>query len=409
MGTNVQRRERHGSAPSSRAAQDRLRRLTGTRHLIRNNNNQQNGRRRGRGGGGQGGGGGGGMPPRASGQNYGNNNRLDIRQRGNATQLLDKYKTLARDAAQQGDRVASEYYLQYADHYFRVLNEIRERQPEHQRGPRPGYDADEDGEDVGNGYNPGYAAATADAAPAEDRDDQAGSQRYDNSSNGNGQREERQPRQYDNRIQEGRAPEVRDQQGRDQDDRGQQDGRQDNRQQDGRQQDDRSQQRDGRQDNRNQQDGRGQQENRGQQDSRRDDGRETRRDRGESRADRNGNGNPRFENTPRTEGNARVENEPRAEVRDAPRREPRAPRAPREDYRDERPRVGEPARREAAPELALSDDEPMISGLPGPATLAPVPLQATVEIEDGAVGTEEAPKRRRGRPRKVVEETPVDA
>ena len=100
----------------------------------------------------------GGAPRPQGGQSYGNN-RLDIRQRGNATQLLEKYKTLARDAAQQGDRVVSEYYLQYADHYFRVLNEIRERQPENQRGPRPGYDADEDdGVDVGDGYNPAYAA-----------------------------------------------------------------------------------------------------------------------------------------------------------------------------------------------------------------------------------------------------------
>ncbi len=353
------------------------------------------------------------MPPRASGgQNYGNNNRLDIRQRGNATQLLDKYKTLARDAAQQGDRVASEYYLQYADHYFRVLNEIRERQPEHQRGPRPGYDADEDGEDVGNGYNPGYAAATADAAPAEDRDDQAGNQRYDNGNNGNGQREERQPRQYDNRIQEGRAPESRDQQGRDQ---------QDDRQQDGRQQDDRGQQRENRQqDNRGQQDNRQQEgrqqegrqpDNRGQ-DSRRDDGRETRRDRGEPRAERNPNGNARFESAPRPEGNARADSEPRPEAREVPRREPRAPRAPREDYRDERPRAAEPTRREPAPELALADDEPMISGLPGPATLAPAarapaPVQVAAIPDDVAVITEEPPKRRRGRPRKVVEETPT--
>src|SRR3546814_16041581 len=57
-------------------------------------------------------------------------NRVDSRQRGNASQLLEKYKNLARDAQTQGDRVTAEYYLQFADHYFRVLNEHRARQEE---------------------------------------------------------------------------------------------------------------------------------------------------------------------------------------------------------------------------------------------------------------------------------------
>ena len=78
-------------------------------------NNRQGGRRRGRGG--------------QRGQNLGGQpgNRQDNRQRGNAAQLLEKYKSLARDAQLAGDRVQTEYYLQYADHYFRVLNENRAR------------------------------------------------------------------------------------------------------------------------------------------------------------------------------------------------------------------------------------------------------------------------------------------
>ncbi|WP_372917884.1 DUF4167 domain-containing protein [Sandarakinorhabdus sp.] len=71
------------------------------------------------------------------GNNYGA--RLDNRQRGNATQLLEKYRALARDAQQAGDRVTAEYYLQYAEHYFRVLGDHRDRQPENRRG-REGYD-----------------------------------------------------------------------------------------------------------------------------------------------------------------------------------------------------------------------------------------------------------------------------
>jgi hypothetical protein len=96
-------------------------------------NQRQGGRRRGRGG--------------QRGQNLGGQpggNRPDNRQRGNAAQLLEKYKSLARDAQLSGDRVQSEYYLQFADHYFRVLSESRVRF-EDQRRQRD--DEDEDGED----------------------------------------------------------------------------------------------------------------------------------------------------------------------------------------------------------------------------------------------------------------------
>jgi Domain of unknown function (DUF4167) len=77
-------------------------------------------------------------------------NRPDNRQRGNAAQLLEKYKTLARDAQLAGDRVQTEYYLQYADHYFRVLEENRSRFEEQQAQRRPRRD-DEDYESESEG------------------------------------------------------------------------------------------------------------------------------------------------------------------------------------------------------------------------------------------------------------------
>lgn len=91
-------------------------------------NNRQAGRRRGRGG----------QQQRSSGGNPGRQdtgNRIDNRARGNAAQLLEKYKTLARDAQMQGDRVNVEYYLQFADHYFRVLAETRARFEENGGAP----------------------------------------------------------------------------------------------------------------------------------------------------------------------------------------------------------------------------------------------------------------------------------
>ena len=91
------------------------------------NNRQQNGRRRGRGNNNQ-------RPQGNSGgnRNQDNGNRIDNRSRGNAAQLLEKYKTLARDAQQSGDRVLTEYYLQFSDHYFRVLADTRARYEENQ-------------------------------------------------------------------------------------------------------------------------------------------------------------------------------------------------------------------------------------------------------------------------------------
>jgi hypothetical protein len=100
-------------------------------------NNRQGGRRRGRGGGGGG-------PPRSN--NPGPGNRQDNRQRGNAAQLLEKYKGLARDAQMLGDRVLTETYHQYADHYFRVLNESRARFEE-QRRQRDDYEDEGEGEE----------------------------------------------------------------------------------------------------------------------------------------------------------------------------------------------------------------------------------------------------------------------
>jgi len=70
-------------------------------------------------------------------------NRQDNRQRGNAAQLLEKYKNMARDAQLAGDRVQAEYYLQFADHYYRVLGESRARFEE-QRRQRGDFSEDED-------------------------------------------------------------------------------------------------------------------------------------------------------------------------------------------------------------------------------------------------------------------------
>ena len=49
-------------------------------------------------------------------------NGTEVRVRGNANQLLEKYLALARDAQAAGDRIAAENYSQHAEHYFRMIN-----------------------------------------------------------------------------------------------------------------------------------------------------------------------------------------------------------------------------------------------------------------------------------------------
>jgi len=141
-------------------------------------NNRQNGRRRGRGGG-----------PRSPNQGPNPGNRQDNRSRGNAAQLLEKYKSLARDAQMGGDRVQTEYWLQFADHYYRVLNENRARFEE-QRPRRDDYSDEEEGDE----------SAVNQAAEAEERDERDDredrGERQDRSYRDRGDRVERPRREY---------------------------------------------------------------------------------------------------------------------------------------------------------------------------------------------------------------------
>lgn len=49
-------------------------------------------------------------------------NGPDVKVRGSASHIHDKYVTLARDATSSGHRVKAENYLQHAEHYLRIVN-----------------------------------------------------------------------------------------------------------------------------------------------------------------------------------------------------------------------------------------------------------------------------------------------
>jgi hypothetical protein len=57
----------------------------------------------------------------------------ELRVRGNAWQVCEKYQGLARDAASGGDRVTAENYLQHAEHYYRIIEAIDEATAAEQR------------------------------------------------------------------------------------------------------------------------------------------------------------------------------------------------------------------------------------------------------------------------------------
>lgn len=73
-------------------------------------------------------------------------NRVDSRARGNAPQLLEKYRKLAHDAHLNGDRVTEEYNLQFAEHYFRVIADARQRQEEQRARRDERFDGEGGGE-----------------------------------------------------------------------------------------------------------------------------------------------------------------------------------------------------------------------------------------------------------------------
>lgn len=70
-----------------------------------NNNNNNNNNRKG---------------PNPLSRNY-ESNGPDVKIRGNAQHIAEKYSTLARDAQASGDRVMAENYLQHAEHYNRII------------------------------------------------------------------------------------------------------------------------------------------------------------------------------------------------------------------------------------------------------------------------------------------------
>ncbi len=70
-------------------------------------------------------------------------NGPDVKVRGNAAHIAEKYLQLARDAQSSGDSVMAENYLQHAEHYFRIVSSAQQAQ----NGQRPDGQDDADYDD----------------------------------------------------------------------------------------------------------------------------------------------------------------------------------------------------------------------------------------------------------------------
>ncbi|WFU73044.1 DUF4167 domain-containing protein [Bradyrhizobium sp. CB2312] len=90
-------------------------------------------------------------------------NGPDIKIRGTASHIAEKYLQLARDARSSGDPVAAENYYQHAEHYFRLIAAAQEQFRQNQQQPRgdepvsTSDDGEDDGENFSNfGQEPGF-------------------------------------------------------------------------------------------------------------------------------------------------------------------------------------------------------------------------------------------------------------
>ncbi|OYW50607.1 MAG: hypothetical protein B7Y36_04370 [Novosphingobium sp. 28-62-57] len=310
-----------------------------------NNNRGNNNRRRGRNNN---------RPQNGGGQQL---NRIDSRARGNAPQLLEKYRKLAQDAHMNGDRVQAEYYLQFADHYFRVIADTRVRQDEQRARPAGGANGErwqeQDGEDDSGDFSvEGDFLGFDRPATRREREEQ---------------REDRPERaERPDRPERAERPDGR----RDRDERPREDRPREDRARDERPREDRPRE-----------------------DRQREERNDGRRD-GNRRFDRNRNRDaeaPAAETLP-GEGVPAIEGEPIVQASDNPFvREPRSTRGLR-------PRTERRPRNEAAADAA-ADEAPATLD----ASFLPPSISAKSEPEAAPVAEDAAPApKKRGRPRKVV-------
>ncbi|MEP0709760.1 DUF4167 domain-containing protein [Parvibaculum sp.] len=102
----------------------------------------------------------GGRKPQHSANRAFDSNGPDVKIRGTAAHVCEKYQQLARDAISAGDRVTAENYYQHAEHYYRLMLAAQQGQEgQQQRQPtnlayRPDEDEENETDYAGDGPQP---------------------------------------------------------------------------------------------------------------------------------------------------------------------------------------------------------------------------------------------------------------
>lgn len=95
-------------------------------------------------------------------------NGPDVKVRGNAAHIAEKYLQLARDAQSSGDSVMAENYLQHAEHYFRIVSSAQQAQS----GVRPEGQDDNDFDDDMPEMNSRFSSPQPQQAPQQNEGDE---------------------------------------------------------------------------------------------------------------------------------------------------------------------------------------------------------------------------------------------
>lgn len=105
-------------------------------------------------------------------RNY-ESNGPDVKVRGTAAHIAEKYVQLARDAQASGDSVMAENYFQHAEHYFRIISAAQpQMQPRYDQFGQEIDDMDDEGEEgveSGEPHAVRPVEAEGERAPREDR------------------------------------------------------------------------------------------------------------------------------------------------------------------------------------------------------------------------------------------------
>lgn len=165
-------------------------------------------------------------------RNY-ESNGPDVKIRGNAQHIAEKYAALARDAQVSGDRVMAENYLQHAEHYTRIILQAQAQNPQHFQRDENFDDEGNDDEEQSfaatssnNGHNGSSSQDVSGSGPQPFIEGTPAEVVYDEDNSGNARSHEQraheqrsQNRDYNSRDNQNRDNQGRDNNGRDRDQR----------------------------------------------------------------------------------------------------------------------------------------------------------------------------------------------